>query len=112
MRANRVPAVHDPRLHRRKDATLRELADLIKEEKPAAMRRDARLNFAFVYPDKRGVNVMKSVGMTQNNRPGACLPSTQVAVPYLIDGLAGEDDDKTLNDLKFQTGDFLAVAIH
>lgn len=44
------------------DATLRELSDLVKEVKPAARGRMTRLSFAFVYPDKRGRNVMRQVG--------------------------------------------------
>jgi histone deacetylase complex subunit SAP18 len=36
----------------RKDATLRELTDLIKEVQPAARHRNAKLSFAFIYPDK------------------------------------------------------------
>ncbi|XP_056698012.1 histone deacetylase complex subunit SAP18-like, partial [Spinacia oleracea] len=36
------------------DATLREMTDLVKEVSPAARRRDAKLSFAVVYPDKNG----------------------------------------------------------
>uniref|UniRef100_A0A7S2XY13 Histone deacetylase complex subunit SAP18 n=1 Tax=Fibrocapsa japonica TaxID=94617 RepID=A0A7S2XY13_9STRA len=74
------------------DASLRELTDLIKEVNPAARRRTARLNFAFVYPDKRGRNVLKEVGIVYSNR-------------------RSDADDKTLRALRFQTGDFLDVAI-
>jgi histone deacetylase complex subunit SAP18 len=34
-----------------RDTTLRELTDLMKEVAPAARKQDARLSFAFVYPD-------------------------------------------------------------
>ena len=44
------------------DATLRELSDLIKEVNPAARAKGSRLSFAFVYPDRRGRNVMRQVG--------------------------------------------------
>jgi histone deacetylase complex subunit SAP18 len=44
-----------------RDATLRELTDLMKEVAPAARKRDARLSFAFVYPDRRGRNVIRNV---------------------------------------------------
>ncbi|CAI5526873.1 unnamed protein product [Closterium sp. Naga37s-1] len=44
-----------------KDATLRELTDLLKEVVPEARRREARLSFAFVYPNRQGRNVMKQV---------------------------------------------------
>ena len=40
----------------------RELCDLVKEVQPAARRPQARLSFAFVYPDRRGRNVMRQVG--------------------------------------------------
>eukprot|EP00898_Chlorokybus_atmophyticus_P001037 jgi/Chlat1/1934/Chrsp153S02242 len=75
------------------DATLRELTDLVKEVEPSARRRDARLSFAFVYPDRRGRNVIRQVGYTSS------IPRR------------GEDDNKMLQQLNFQTGDFLDVAI-
>lgn len=76
------------------DATLRELTDLLKEVQPAAKRINARLEFAFVYPDKRGRNVMRLVGASISGKPGM------------------EDDRKSLKQLNFQTGDFLDVAIY
>lgn len=75
------------------DASLRELAELVKEVNSDARQRNARLSFAFVYPDRRGRNVIKQVGTVHSIRPG-------------------EDDNKTLRALKFETGDFLDVAIH
>mmetsp|Transcript_54142 Transcript_54142/g.171814 ORF Transcript_54142/g.171814 Transcript_54142/m.171814 type:complete len:191 (-) Transcript_54142:10-582(-) len=74
-----------------KDATLRELTELVKAVRPEASR--ARLGFAFVYPDRRGNNVMRPVG--------SCFSVRR-----------GEDDDKTLQGLNFQTGDYLDVAIY
>ncbi|XP_065864806.1 histone deacetylase complex subunit SAP18 isoform X4 [Euphorbia lathyris] len=76
-----------------KDATLRELTDLVKEVAPASRRRDARLSFAFVYPDKNGRFVVREVGKTYSNRGGKL------------------DDAKALADLGFQIGDYLDVAI-
>lgn len=38
-----------------------ELCDLVKEVQPAARRPSARLSFSFVYPDRRGHNVMRNV---------------------------------------------------
>lgn len=78
-----------------KDASLRELTELIKEVQPLARRRSARLSFAFIYPDRKGRNVMRQVGVTNG--------STR-------QGLA--DDEKTLAELSFQTGDLLDVAIY
>ncbi|OMO78711.1 Sin3 associated polypeptide p18 [Corchorus capsularis] len=77
-----------------KDATLRELTDLVKEVAPAARRRDARLSFAFVYPDKKGRFVMREVGMT-----------------FSYGNARRVDDIKTLAELNFQIGDYLDVAI-
>ncbi|KAL6174601.1 hypothetical protein ACLB2K_051247 [Fragaria x ananassa] len=78
-----------------KDATLRELTDLVKEIAPAARRRNAKLSFAFVYPDKGGRYVFKQAGMTHaHGNIGRRL-----------------DDSKSLNELKFQIGDYLDVAI-
>ncbi|KXZ52953.1 hypothetical protein GPECTOR_8g327 [Gonium pectorale] len=75
------------------DADLRELSDLVKEANPAARNRNARISFAFVYPDRRGRNVMRQVGVVHSTRPG-------------------DDDSKTLRQLQFQTGDFLDVSIY
>ncbi|MEW5305799.1 MAG: hypothetical protein WDW36_008317 [Sanguina aurantia] len=75
------------------DAPLRELSDMIKEVQPAARNRASCLSFAFVYPDKRGHNVMRQVGRVHATRSDA-------------------DDEKTLRQLNFQTGDYLDVAIY
>lgn len=77
-----------------KDATLRELTDLVKEVAPAARKRDAKLSFAFVYPDKNGRFVVRPVGMTYSYGNGRRI-----------------DDSKTLDELSFQIGDYLSVAI-
>eukprot|EP00250_Pteridium_aquilinum_P009589 c18775_g1_i1 orf=60-626(-) len=76
------------------DATLRELTDLVKEVAPEARRRNARLSFALVYPDRRGRNIVRTVGTTSANGVRR-----------------GGDDHRTLSDISFQTGDFLDVAI-
>ncbi|XP_078176612.1 SIN3 associated polypeptide P18 isoform X2 [Carex rostrata] len=76
-----------------KDATLRELTDLVKEVAPAARKRDAKLSFAFVYPDKNGRFIVRPVGRTFSFGNGRL------------------DDGKTLADLDFQIGDYLDVAI-
>ncbi|XVF13238.1 hypothetical protein REPUB_Repub08aG0191400 [Reevesia pubescens] len=77
-----------------KDATLRELTDLVKEVAPEARRRNAKLSFAFVYPDKHGRFVMRQVGLTNSYGNGRRL-----------------DDNKALTDLSFLIGDYLDVAI-
>jgi len=87
------PVDDEVQIYTWRDASLRELTELIKEVNPAARRREARLSFAFVYPDKRGKNVMREVGGVVATRKG-------------------EDDTKTLDQLHFETGDFLDVAIY
>ncbi|XP_062146610.1 histone deacetylase complex subunit SAP18-like [Alnus glutinosa] len=77
-----------------KDATLRELTDLVKEVAPEARRRNAKLSFAFVYPDQRGRFVLRTVGMTHSYGNGRRI-----------------DDSKSLGELSFQIGDYLDVAI-
>ncbi|CAI5505712.1 unnamed protein product [Closterium sp. Naga37s-1] len=87
-----------------KDATLRELTDLLKEVVPEARRREARLSFAFVYPNRQGRNVMKQAGITNS--------ITRRPTP---------DDNRTLHELGFQLfptcnkryldGDLLNIAI-
>ncbi|KAK6935305.1 Sin3 associated polypeptide p18, partial [Dillenia turbinata] len=68
-----------------KDATLRELTDLVKEVSPAARRRDAKLSFAFVYPDRNGKFVFRQAGVTTSHGNGR-----------------RPDDSKALGELKFQ----------
>eukprot|EP01026_Neomeris_dumetosa_P045129 TRINITY_DN3822_c0_g1_i2.p3 TRINITY_DN3822_c0_g1~~TRINITY_DN3822_c0_g1_i2.p3 ORF type:complete len:138 (+),score=19.37 TRINITY_DN3822_c0_g1_i2:260-673(+) len=74
------------------DATLRELADLVKDVAAIARKRNAVQYFSVVYPDRRGKMIMKDIGEVHCERKG-------------------EDDSKTLKELNFQTGDFLDVAI-
>jgi histone deacetylase complex subunit SAP18 len=44
------------------DATLREITTLLKDVIPTARQRNASLNYCIVYPDKRGVHVIRQVG--------------------------------------------------
>jgi histone deacetylase complex subunit SAP18 len=44
-----------------KNATLKELCALIQGVRPSARKKDARISFAFVYPDKHGKNVLRHV---------------------------------------------------
>ncbi|KAI9110139.1 hypothetical protein K1719_019180 [Acacia pycnantha] len=76
-----------------KDATLRELTDLVKEVAPDARRRNAKLSFAFVYPDKHGRFIVREVGKTLSHGNGRL------------------DDGKALAELGFEIGDYLDVAI-
>lgn len=75
------------------DASLREICELVQDTNEAARRPNAKLSFAFIYPDRTGRNVMRQVGVVHSTIPG-------------------NDDAATLRSLKFQTGDFLSVAIY
>jgi len=87
------PLEDEVQIYTWKDATLRELTELIKEVNDAARNRTSKLSFAFVYPDRRGRNVMREVGTVWSSRKG-------------------DDDNKTLSQLLFETGDFLDVAVY
>ena len=76
-----------------RDATLKELSDLIKEVNVECRRRDSRFSFQLVYYDFRGAARFKSIGIVSNSR-------------------AGRDDVLTLESLRFVQGDFIDVAIY
>ncbi len=77
----------------RPDATLRELVTLIKEVHEPARQPGCRLSLSFVFPDPRGGGYrMRDAGTVHSTRPG-------------------RDDDRSLLSLRFQTGDFLDVAV-
>lgn len=79
-------------VHTWQDASLREIADLIQDVNPDAKKPNARISFSFVYPDRTGRNTMRNVGVVHSTR-------------------TSNDDHATLRELKFQTGDYLAVAV-
>jgi hypothetical protein len=57
-----------------------------------ARARNARLSFAFVYPDRNGKNVVREVGVLSNFRTSA-------------------DQHKTLGQLKFETGSLFPYSL-
>jgi len=93
LREGRVPA-GELQIYTWRDASLRELTELVKEVQPAARRREARLQFALVYPDRQGRLTRRPLG-------------TVHAAP----GKRSEAERHTLHSLQFQTGDFMDVAI-
>ncbi|ELR15541.1 P18, putative [Acanthamoeba castellanii str. Neff] len=76
-----------------KDATLREMANLVKEVNATARNSRARISFALVFPDHRGRYQMKNVGV-------------------VFSAKRSEDDKKTLDSVRFVTGDYLDVAVY
>jgi len=89
----RAPPGKEIELHAWMDATLGQITDLIKESEPTARSYGSKLSFGFVYPDKRGKNVKKDVGIVDPLR-------------------SGREEMKTLDELRYQVGDFLAVTVH
>ena len=76
----------------RRDATIRELVELVKQAVPAARVKDVVLNFALIHPDQDGRTVVREIASAVSNKNG-------------------KDDNKTLDELHFEIGDFLDVAI-
>uniref|UniRef100_A0A915JT82 18 kDa Sin3-associated polypeptide n=1 Tax=Romanomermis culicivorax TaxID=13658 RepID=A0A915JT82_ROMCU len=74
------------------DCSLWELTSLIKEVNPDARRRGTVYDFAIVYPDSRGGYRLRDVGTT-------------------VSGTRGVDDSKTLQQMKFEIGDYMDVAV-
>lgn len=75
------------------DASLRELTMLVKEAVEASRKKDAVLNFSFLFPDSKGKFQRKEVGSVYSNKKGP-------------------DDNKTLHFLKFSVGDYLDININ
>uniref|UniRef100_A0A6M2DPF2 Histone deacetylase complex subunit SAP18 n=1 Tax=Xenopsylla cheopis TaxID=163159 RepID=A0A6M2DPF2_XENCH len=76
-----------------KDATLQELASLVREVNPETRRKGTYFDFALVFPDFRGNGYrMREIGIT-------------------CSGQKGTDDSKTLAQAKFTIGDYLDISI-
>ncbi|OXA65122.1 histone deacetylase complex subunit SAP18 [Folsomia candida] len=74
------------------DATLKEIAGLVKEVNPDARRHGTVFDFSLVYPDKyRGYR----------SRP----------VSTIVSGQKNPDDNKTLTQIRFTIGDYLDISI-
>ena len=76
----------------RKDATLRDLLDLVKSVVPAASNKDARFRFSFVIQDLNG--------NWKRNEVATIYASKKTRDEYL-----------TLQELRFVTGDFIDLNI-
>lgn len=98
------------------DASLRELAGLIQQVNPESRSSHRELSFAFVYPDKTGTNVIKHVMTIGTRAPqeseggsGGRGRGGAAAAQALARQLAA--DAKQLQQLGFETGDSLSVAL-
>lgn len=75
------------------DTFLRELAELVKDVVEEAKSKNAKLGFRLVYLDKQGAPAFVDLGIVSNTTRG-----------YV--------DTRTLSHLKFQTGDYVDVAVY
>ncbi|KAI8372894.1 Sin3 associated polypeptide p18-domain-containing protein [Radiomyces spectabilis] len=89
-----VPEEDELQLYTWKDATLEELAQLIREVIPDAQHPDARIVFRLIYLDSdRAMFRSRNLGRVTYIEPSA-------------------DQSKTLDECNFVIGDYLDVAIH
>jgi len=79
-------------LHAWRDSTLRELADLLCHPLPAARRWGVRIHFASVFADRRGHRSARELGVVNRSQ-------------------RSRDDFRTLEQARFQIGDWMAVAV-
>ena len=75
------------------DATLKELAGLVKEVNPDARKKGTYFDFAIVFPDARSpVYRLREIGSVCTGRRGA-------------------DDSVSLSSKRFSIGDYIDIAI-
>ncbi|CAG8490882.1 6878_t:CDS:2 [Ambispora gerdemannii] len=87
------PVQDEVQIYTWKDATLKELANLIKSIKPEAQRINARISFKLVYQDQlRNCYMFKYLGLVMNSRSTV-------------------EENTNLDDARFVIGDFLDVAV-
>ena len=77
----------------RKDATLKEIASLVKEVHPEARKKGTRFDFALVFPEARGPSYRRR------------------DIGTVVSGVPGDDDKKTLGDSRLMIGDYMDIAI-
>lgn len=91
----------------RKDTTLKELSNMIKEIHLDSRKLDAKFIFRIINIDSRGCRV-RELG-TVFNAPGKKSYTRQD--PPRLDLESVPDDNRTLDDGRFIQGDYIDVAI-
>lgn len=92
MNAGRFPSTRELHIYTWMDASLRELTMLIRDSVDFAKRKDAILNFSFIFPDSKGKYQRKEIGNVHMYKKG-------------------QDDNKTLHQLRFSIGDYIDICI-
>jgi len=88
-----LPANNELHIYTWMDATLRELTILIKDAVDNAKKKDAVLIYSLVFPDSKGRLQRKEVGTIHAHKKS-------------------QDDNKTLQQIKFTVGDYLDININ
>ncbi len=89
---NKVPVEDELQIYTWHDATLKELAECVRREVEAARKKNAELQFSFVYPDFNGKYRRKDVGS-------------------VFQGQRNPEYMMTLQQLRFVIGDYIDLAI-
>jgi len=92
MNSGRFPTIRELHIYTWMDASLRELTMLIRDSVDFAKRKDAILNFSFIFPDSKGKYQRKEIGNIHMYKKG-------------------QDDNKTLQQLRFTIGDYIDICI-
>jgi Sin3 associated polypeptide p18 (SAP18) len=88
-----LPSSDEVQVYAWPDSTLREIADLVRDVVDEAKGKNSKQSLRLVYPDRQGKPVAVDLGILSNTTKG-----------YI--------DSLTLSSIKFQTGDYLDVAIY
>jgi len=91
--AETLPLADEVQVYAWPDSTLREIADVVREVVEDGKYKNAKQAFRLVYPDKQGSPVSVDLGIISTTTKG-----------YI--------DTLCLSAIKFQTGDFLDIAIY
>ena len=92
MNAGKMPISRELHIYTWMDASLRELTMLIRDSVDFTKRKDAILNFSFIFPDSKGKLQRKEIGNVHMYKK---FP----------------DDNKTLQQLRFTIGDYIDISI-
>lgn len=92
MNSGKFPLNRELHIYTWMDASLRELTMLIRDSVDFAKKKDAILNFSFIFPDSKGKYQRKEIGNVHMYKKHP-------------------DDNKTLQQLRFSIGDVIDINI-
>ncbi|EGC31174.1 hypothetical protein DICPUDRAFT_40315 [Dictyostelium purpureum] len=65
---SKVPENDEIQLYTWRNATLKEISNLIKESFEEARNKDSKFEFAFIFPDQKGIFQIKPIGTIYSNK--------------------------------------------